>query len=133
MQGVFERYRRLQQYVGWTRDDAERLRRVGPLLDRRLPVLIDDFYAEIERHPETRQVVTGGAAQVERLKGTLIVWLRELFSKTDDEDYVTRRWRDCCATSHSAAPKPHRALRRGRRAFDPVCVETSRLMTGDPV
>ena len=72
---------------------AERLRRVGPLLDRRLPVLIDDFYAEIERHPETRQVITGGAAQVERLKGTLIVWLRELFSKTDDEDYVTRRWR----------------------------------------
>ena len=40
--------------------------------------LIDDFYAEIERHPDARKVITGGQAQIERLKGTLVQWLREL-------------------------------------------------------
>ena len=44
--------------------------------------LVDDFYAEIDRHPDARKVITGGQAQIERLKGTLVQWLRELFSGT---------------------------------------------------
>jgi signal transduction histidine kinase len=55
--------------------------------------MIDDFYAEIERHPEARKVITGGPAQVERLKRTLLAWIRELFSGQYDSAYVVRRWR----------------------------------------
>lgn len=91
--GVFDRYRRLEQYVGWTDSDAERLCRVGPLLEPNFRPLVADFYAEIERHPEARRVITGGQEQIERLKGTLINWLRELLSGQYDEAYVTRRWR----------------------------------------
>jgi signal transduction histidine kinase len=58
-----------------------------------LPALVDDFYAEIERHPDARKVITGGAAQVERLKTTLARWLRELLCGCYDREYVTRRWR----------------------------------------
>ncbi len=65
----------------------------SPLLEPALPALIDDFYEEIERHPETRQVITGGQPQVKRLKGTLIRWLHELLSGPYDADYVERRWR----------------------------------------
>src|SRR5215207_2995704 len=39
------------------------------------------------------KVITGGPAQVERLKGTLIAWLRELLSGQYGRDYVARRWR----------------------------------------
>jgi signal transduction histidine kinase len=39
------------------------------------------------------KVITGGAAQVERLKGTLVAWLRELLSGQYGRDYVARRWR----------------------------------------
>src|SRR5215207_4150313 len=39
------------------------------------------------------KVITGGPAQVERLKGTLIAWLRELLSGQYGRDYVVRRWR----------------------------------------
>jgi signal transduction histidine kinase len=90
---LFRRYQELQQYVGWTDEDAERVRSVAPLLEAHLIPLIDDFYAEIERHPEARKVITGGAAQIERLKGTLRAWLRELVFGPYDRDYVARRWR----------------------------------------
>ena len=89
----FNRYRELQSYVGWTEADAERIAAAAPLLEPHLVALIDDFYAEIERHPTLRKVITGGQAQIERLKGTLVRWLRDLFSGTYDADYVARRWR----------------------------------------
>src|SRR5262249_40423845 len=34
-----------------------------------------------------------GPAQIERLKGTLLQWLRELLWGPHDRDYVVRRWR----------------------------------------
>lgn len=90
---LFERYRELQSYVGWTEADARRIAEAAPLLEPYLRELIDDFYEEIERHPGARKVITGGPAQIERLKGTLIQWIRELISGTYDEAYVARRWR----------------------------------------
>jgi signal transduction histidine kinase len=38
-------------------------------------------------------VITGGPAQIERLKGTLRTWVRELLVGPYDQDYVARRWR----------------------------------------
>jgi len=90
---LFRRYQELQQYVGWTEDDARQIRSMAAALGPHLPALIDDFYSEIERHPDARKVITGGRQQVERLKGTLLAWLRELFSGAYDQNYVTRRWR----------------------------------------
>src|SRR6516225_9443393 len=90
---LFRRYQELQQYVGWTPEDAQRVQSVAKLLDPHLQPLIDDFYEEIDRHPGARKVITGGAAQIERLKGTLGGWLRELLYGPYDKDYVARRWR----------------------------------------
>src|SRR5262245_19943159 len=61
----YERYRELQSYVGWSDDDVGRIVAAGPILEPHLPVLIDDFYDEIERHPGARKVITGGAPQIE--------------------------------------------------------------------
>ena len=88
-----DRYRELQSYVGWGDEDVRRIVAAAPLLEPHLPALIDDFYAEIERHPETRRVITGGPVQIERLKGTLLGWVRELIGGRYDDDYVDRRWR----------------------------------------
>jgi signal transduction histidine kinase len=90
---VFRRYPELQDYVGRSEDDARRVAAVAAALESSLPSLIDDFYAEIERHPAARRVITGGPAQIERLKGTLLQWVRELLAGRYDEDYVLRRWR----------------------------------------
>ncbi len=90
---LYNRYRELQSYVGWTETDAERIIAAAPLLESSLLPLIDDFYAEIEQHPEARKVITGGPAQIERLKGTLVRWIRDLLGGKYDADYVARRWR----------------------------------------
>src|SRR5262245_48570236 len=90
---LYERYQELQRYVGWSEDDARRVQSVGALLDPHLPALIEDFYEEIERHPDAKKVITGGAEQVQRLKGTLLNWLRELFRGQYQRTYVERRWR----------------------------------------
>jgi len=92
-ESLFDRYRQLQSYVSWTDEDARRIEAVASLLEPHLPSLIDDFYAQIERHPEALKVITGGQAQIDRLKGTLIQWVRELLAGQYDESYVDRRWR----------------------------------------
>jgi len=90
---MFHRYRELQEYVGWSNADAEHVRSVATILRPFIAPLVDDFYEEIERHPAARKVITGGPAQIERLKGTLRQWLEELVSGQYDEAYVIRRWR----------------------------------------
>jgi signal transduction histidine kinase len=90
---LYDRYQELQQYVGWTAEDAQRVQATAELLEPCLPHLIDDFYAEIERHPEAKKVITGGQQQINRLKGTLRKWLRELLAGPYDSDYVSRRWK----------------------------------------
>jgi PAS domain S-box-containing protein len=90
---LFQRYQQLQQYVGWTDDDGRRIQAVAPALAPALPGLVDDFYAEIQRHGETHRVITGGAEQIERLKGTLRTWLDQLLAGPYDATYVARRWR----------------------------------------
>lgn len=90
---LYQRYEELRRYVGWTEDDAARVSALAERLESQLRPLIDDFYETIESHPEARKVITGGELQIERLKGTLVRWLRELFSGCYDQEYVTRRWR----------------------------------------
>ena len=87
------RYRELQSYLGWSPDDALRVQAVASVLAPGLPSLIDDFYAEIERHWAIRKVITGGEHQIARLKQSLIRWLEELLSGPYDQEYVVRRWR----------------------------------------
>jgi len=90
---LFNRYQELQRYVGWSDADAQRVQSVAARLQSCLVPLIDDFYEEIERHPGARIVITGGAAQIERLKGTLHDWLQDLLRGPYDGAYVARRWR----------------------------------------
>jgi signal transduction histidine kinase len=90
---AYERYQELQRYVSWNESDAARVRAIGQLVAPYFGALVDDFYAEIENHPEARKVITGGEEQIARLKKSLVRWLEELFSGRYDRDYVERRWR----------------------------------------
>jgi two-component system, NtrC family, sensor kinase len=88
---LLSRYRELQDYVRWSDEDAARVHRVKPLIESRVPALIDDFYAEIKRHPDANKVFIDDA-QVARLKGSLKIWIDRLFEGPYDGDYVLRRW-----------------------------------------
>ena len=90
---AYQRYQQLQRYVNWTEREARRVASLAPLVRPYFGPLVDDFYAEIENHPEAKKVITGGEEQIARLKKTLISWLEELFSGRYDQEYVERRWR----------------------------------------
>ena len=90
---LFERYKELQGYVGWTERDARSIQSIAGRLEGAFHAIIVDFYEEIDRHQETRKIISGGEAQVERLKTSLFGWLQDLFSGIYDADYVQRRWR----------------------------------------
>lgn len=90
---IIQRYQLLQHYIGWSEDDALRIQAAKPLLLPHLDPLIEDFYATIEQFPEAVEVITGGPSQIERLKRTLHVWVRELLSGPYEEEYVLARWK----------------------------------------
>jgi signal transduction histidine kinase len=90
---LYRRYQELQAYVGWCDADSQRVQAIAERVEPYLPSLIDDFYSEMDRHPNARRVFTGGQEQVERLKGSLLGWLRELIYGPYDQEYAVRRWR----------------------------------------
>jgi signal transduction histidine kinase len=92
IEDIYRRYQELQAWVGWTDESARRVAATAELLAPHLIGLVDDFYDEIHRHPNARKVITGGQHQINRLKGTLVQWLRELLAGRYDQRYVARRW-----------------------------------------
>lgn len=83
----------LADYVGFGEEDARILSEMGARVRPRFRPIIDHFYATIQRHPGASKAITGGDAQVQRLKGTLIDWLEGLFSGVYDDAYYERRAR----------------------------------------
>lgn len=92
VQQIVYRYRDLQQYIDWNEREAAWVVKASPLVAAGLPDIVDDFYREIERHPEASSVLTGGPQQVARLKSSLHRWLEQLFVGVYDQDYVLTRW-----------------------------------------
>ncbi len=89
---VFRRYQELQSFVGWSEEDAVRVRELRPVLEPYLPALVEDFYAEVSRHSEAYRVFLGDPVQVDRHREALYNWLVELLSGPYDRAYVDRRW-----------------------------------------
>jgi len=83
----------LKQYVGFDQASSAALREFHPIAQPAFVAIVDDFYAAIEAHPEARAAITGGAAQIERLKQTLIRWLDVLLQGPHDEAYYQLRAR----------------------------------------
>jgi two-component system sensor histidine kinase HydH len=83
----------LKQYVGFTETSSVALRQLYPLAQPSFVAIVDDFYAAIEAHPGARAAITGGPAQVARLKQTLIQWLDGMLLGPHDEAYYELRAR----------------------------------------
>lgn len=86
------RWRELRRYLNWGDEDALRIRSAVACLQPSLQALVDDFYAMIEEHSQLRQILTGGAEQVSRLKASLLGWLKDLLTGPYDDAYAKRRF-----------------------------------------
>jgi two-component system sensor histidine kinase HydH len=69
------------------------LREVRPLVHPHFVPIIDDFYRVIEAHEGASAAITGGPAQIERLKKSLLRWIDEVFAGPHDQAYLEKRAR----------------------------------------
>ncbi|MCP4806070.1 MAG: hypothetical protein GY913_06580 [Proteobacteria bacterium] len=81
----------MQSYVGFDADvDGPRLRAFAQVAGPRLDGVVDHFYETLARFAGARAVLDG-PEQIERLKKTLRVWVRELLAGPWDDIYFARR------------------------------------------
>mgnify|MGYP002629960173 CR=1 FL=1 len=80
-------------YMGFGPTDTEALRAFRPRVEPHYGALVDHFYACIAAHPAAVAVITGGPAQVERLKVTLRDWLVSGLGGPHDQAFYDRRAR----------------------------------------
>ncbi|MFO0649105.1 MAG: protoglobin domain-containing protein [Polyangiales bacterium] len=83
----------MKRYVGFSPRDEANLKRVGPRVAPHAHSITDEFYARVLQHDGARAAITGGDAQVDSLKCTLVSWLHELFTGPWDLAYYERRAR----------------------------------------
>ncbi|MCA9696299.1 MAG: ATP-binding protein [Myxococcales bacterium] len=81
------------EYVGFGPDDSARLRGFLPTAEPHFARISEHFYERIVAHPSAHQAITGGAEQIERLKQTLIDWMRSGLLGPHDEEFCRRRAR----------------------------------------
>jgi two-component system, NtrC family, sensor histidine kinase HydH len=86
-------FQSLKDYVGFTDDSSALLQGAYGQVAPHVAIIIDDFYDTIEAHPGASRAITGGHAQIERLKQSLRRWLEDLFRGPHDQDYFERRSR----------------------------------------
>jgi PAS domain S-box-containing protein len=86
------RFGELREYLRWSPADATAIAPLRACLAPHTSEFINDFYAELTRHAAAARVMTGGPAQIARLKQSLAHWLSDLLSGVYDEAYVARRW-----------------------------------------
>lgn len=83
----------IKGYVEFDDASTDWLRRFHPLAETQFSRIIDDFYAAVQRHPGASAAITGGEAQIDRLKQTLVAWMHELLLGPHDEAYFQKRAR----------------------------------------
>jgi signal transduction histidine kinase len=90
---VFELFRELQRYVGFTERDEVVLRALPVEVHQHFPEIAELFYARVLEFEPARAALTRGEKHVGQLKGTLVRWMKELVTGPWDEAYVARRAR----------------------------------------
>ncbi len=114
-------------YVGFDESSTAALREARVLVAPHFGPIIDDFYATIEAHPDARAAITGGSAQIARLKQSLLRWIDELFTGPHDEAYFERRLR--IGRVHVRIDLPQMYM---LTAMDRIRVQTVAALRGAP-
>lgn len=101
--GRYLRY--MAEFIGFTADEAAAVRRTKPALERHLPRIMTDFYAQLLRYPPTRALFLGPDGGVDqdyvelRMRHQVNFWLRTADAVLDD-DYG--RYVDFVGRAHTA-------------------------------
>ncbi len=85
-------FEEMRRYMEFGAADERVLQRLAPLAAPHFAAIAEQFYARLAHHEDARRVFVDDA-QIDRLKGTLQVWMRELLEGPWDQRYFERRAR----------------------------------------
>lgn len=83
----------VRRYVGLDDEDGARLQSLLPVLQPHFAAIANHFYDRLLEHPGASTSITGGAAQVARLKLSLVAWMGSGLAGPYDEAFYERRAR----------------------------------------
>jgi signal transduction histidine kinase len=83
----------VKSYVGFGAAETALLCELLPLAEPHFERIAEHFYDRILRHPNAHAAITGGSDQVDRLKRTLVLWMRSGLQGPHDEAFFERRAR----------------------------------------
>ena len=86
-------FEEVTSYVGFGRRDSTNLLEFLPIAAPHFERISEHFYERILSHPQAHETISGGPEQVERLKRTLVEWMRSGLAGPHDEEFCTRRAR----------------------------------------
>lgn len=86
-------FEEVTNYIGFTSHDSARLREFLPTAAPHFERISEHFYERILSHPQAHESISGGLEQVERLKRTLVEWMRSGLAGPHDEEFCKRRSR----------------------------------------
>jgi signal transduction histidine kinase len=80
-------------YISFDRRDSQLLLEFLPIAEPHFERISEHFYERILSHPSAHEAITGGIEQVERLKRTLVEWMRSALAGPHDEEWCRKRAR----------------------------------------
>ncbi len=84
-----ERHRELQRYVRFTPEDSARVVACSSLVVPHLPRISEVFYERIREHEDAHAVLQD-EAQINRLRGSLVRWMADIFLGPHDDAHFAR-------------------------------------------
>lgn len=89
---IVVRFNNLKTYLDWSSEDEECSPLLLEVLTPHLRSISDDFYQQIKKYPAALRVISGGDAQIARLRASLEEWLTQSLQALHDEAYIRSRW-----------------------------------------
>ena len=80
------------QLIDLTNHDLEIAKRLQPIIEENISVLVNNFYNNVQQEPSLSQIILK-YSNVERLATTLTIHLVELFNGTIDTEFINKRLR----------------------------------------
>ena len=73
----------------FTNEDIDRLRQLQSVIEAKLPALTERFYVQLQNNETTAVFLEG---RLEALKATHLQWMKDLFTREFNEEYVAFLW-----------------------------------------
>jgi hypothetical protein len=80
----------LKQFLVFSDEDAANLKALAPVVDKHGPAITNEFYALLERYPQTGALIAG---RVDALKKTHMQWMQDMVAGDFGDAYFESRWR----------------------------------------